>query len=108
MRKKYNKQSELDKLQKDNDFLQKGIESREEAYDTIYREKERQMAVTKQLTYLFIIIDSLDKLTNSDNSQMSRAIKKALNTTKAELAQGMLNLPNFNLTNILNDTTYEE
>ena len=107
MRKKYNKQSELDKLQKDNDFLQKGIESREEAYDTIYREKERQMAVTKQLTYLFIIIDSLDKLTNSDNSPMSRAIKKALNTTKAELGKGMLGLP-INLTNILNDTTYEE
>lgn len=76
MRKKYKKQSELDKLQNENDFLQKGIESREEAYDTIYREKERQMAVTKQLTYLFIIIDSLDKLTNSDNSPMSRAIKR--------------------------------
>jgi hypothetical protein len=108
MRKKYKKQSELDKLQNENDFLQKGIESREEAYDTIYREKERQMSVTKQLTYLFIIIDSLDKLTNSDNSPMSRAIKKALNATKAELAQGMLNLPDFNLTNIINGTTYEE
>ena len=108
MRKKYNKQSELDKLQKDNDFLQKGIESREEAYDTIYREKERQMAVTKQLTYLFIIIDSLDKLTNSDNSPMSKAIQKALNATKAELAEGMLSLPLMNLTNIINDTTYEE
>ena len=108
MRKKYNKQSELDKLQNENDFLQKGIESREQAYDTIYREKERQTAITKQLTYLFIIIDSLDKLTNGDNSPMSRAIKKALNTTKAELAQGMLTLPDFNLTNIINGTTYEE
>ena len=108
MRKKYKKQSELDKLQNENDFLQKGIESREEAYDTIYREKERQMAVIKQLTYLFIIIDSLDKLTNGDNSPMSRAIHKALNATKAELAEGMLSLPNFNLTNIINGTTYEE
>ena len=107
MRKKYNKQSELDKLQKDNDFLQKGIESREEAYDAVYKEKERQIAICKQLTYLFIIIDSLDKLTNSDNSPMSRAIKKALNTTKAELGKGMLGLP-INLTNILNDTNYEE
>lgn len=105
MSKKHNKP---DKLQAENDFLKKGIDSREEAYDTIYKEKERQMAITKQLTYLFIIIDSLDKLTNSDNSQMSKAIKKALNTTKAELAQGMLNLPDFNLTNIINGTTYEE
>jgi hypothetical protein len=105
MSKRYNNNK---RLKKEIDFLNRGIESREEAYDTIYREKERQMAVTKQLTYLFIIIDSLDKLTNSDNSPMSRAIKKALNATKAELAQGMLNLPDFNLTNIINGTTYEE
>lgn len=93
----------IKRLKNEIDFLNKGIDSREEAYDTIYKEKERQMAITKQLTYLFIIIDSLDKLTNSDNSQMSRAIKKALNTTKAELAEGMLSLPYFNLTNIIND-----
>ena len=105
MSKRYNNNK---RLKKEIDFLNRGINSREEAYDTIYNEKEKQMAITKQLTYLFIIIDSLDKLTNGDNSPMSRAIKKALNATKAELAQGMLNLPDFNLTNILNGTTYEE
>lgn len=105
MSKKHNK---LDKLLAENDFLKKGIESREDAYDVIYREKERQMAITKQLTYLFIIIDSLDKLTNNDNSPMSRAINKALNATKAELAEGMLSLPYLNLTNIINDTNYED
>lgn len=98
----------IKRLKNEIDFLNKGIDSREEAYDTIYKEKEKQMAITKQLTYLFIIIDSLDKLTNNDNSSMSRVIKKALNATKAELAQGMLNLPDFNLTNIINGTTYEE
>lgn len=98
----------IKRLKNEIDFLNKGIDSREEAYDTIYKEKEKQMAITKQLTYLFIIIDSLDKLTNNDNSSMSRVIRKALNTTKAELAQGMLNLPDFNLTNIINGTTYEE
>ena len=98
----------IKRLKNEIDFLNEGINSREQAYDAIYREKERQMAISKQLTYLFIIIDSLDKLTNSDNSPMSRAIKKALNATKAELAQGMLSLPLLNLTNIINDTTYEE
>lgn len=102
------RRDKLDKLQAEIDFLKKGIESREDAYNTIYKEKERQMAITKQLTYLFIIIDSLDKLTNNDNSPMSRAINKALNATKAELAEGMLSLPYLNLTNILNDATYEE
>ena len=102
------RRDKLDKLQAENDFLKRGIESREDAYDVIYREKERQMAITKQLTYLFIIIDSLDKLTNNDNSPMSRAINKALNATKAELAEGMLSLPYLNLTNIINDTNYED
>ena len=97
----------IKRLKNEIDFLNEGINSREEAYDAVYKEKERQIAICKQLTYLFIIIDSLDKLTNSDNSPMSRAIKKALNTTKAELGKGMLGLP-INLTNILNDTTYEE
>ena len=106
MRKRYNKQTK--RLKKDIDFLNRGINSREEAYDTIYNEKERQMAITKQLTYLFIIIDSLDKLTIKDPSPMSKAIQKALNATKAELAEGMLSLPLMNLTNIINDTTYEE
>lgn len=95
------------RLKNEIDFLNEGINSREEAYDAVYKEKERQIAITKQLTYLFIIIDSLDKLTNSDNSPMSRAIKKALNTTKAELGKGMLGLP-LNIHNILNDTNYEE
>lgn len=97
----------IKRLKNEIDFLQKGIESREEAYDALYKEKERLMGISKQLTYLFIIIDSLDKLTNSDNSPMSRAIRKALDSTKAELGKGMLGLP-INLTNILNDTTYEE
>ena len=97
----------IKRLKNEIDFLQKGIESREEAYNAVNKEKERQMAITKQLTYLFIIIDSLDKLTNNDNSPMSRAIRKALDSTKAELGEGMLGLP-INLTNILNDTTNEE
>lgn len=98
----------IKRLKNEIDFLNKGIDSREEAYDTIYKEKEKQMAITKQLTYLFIIIDSLDKLTNNDNSSMSRVIRKALNATKAELGEGMLSLPHFNITNIINGTTYEE
>ena len=98
----------IKRLKNEIDFLNKGIDSREEAYDTIYREKERQMAITKQLTYLFIIIDSLDKLTYSDNSQMSRAINKALNATEAELGEGMLSLPHFNINKIINDSTDEE
>ena len=100
--------NKIKRLKNEIDFLNKGIDSREEAFDTIYKEKQKQMAITKQLTYLFIIIDSLDKLTNNDNSSMSRVIKKALNTTKAELGEGMLSLPHFNINKIINDSTDEE
>ena len=99
------RRDKLDKLQAENDFLKKGIDSREDAYNTIYKEKERQMAITKQLTYLFIIINSLYKLTDGSNSPMSRAIRKTLNMTLEELGEGMLSLP-IDLTNILNDTDY--
>ena len=98
----------IEALQSQIDFLNVGIDSREEAYDEVNKDIERQKAITKQLTYLFILIDALDKLTHNDYSSMSRAIYKALNNFKAELAEGMLSLPNFNLTNIINDTTYEE
>lgn len=99
------RRDKLNKLKSEIDFLKKGIDSREDAYNTIYKEKERQMAITKQLTYLFIIINSLYKLTDGSNSPMSRAIRKTLNMTLEELGEGMLSLP-IDLTNILNDTDY--
>lgn len=98
----------INTLQAENDFLQKGIDSREDAYDAIYKEKERQMALTKQIVYLFIIIDSLDKLTRNDCSSMSKVVRRALDGMRAELAEGMLSLPLCNLTNIINDVPYEE
>ena len=45
---------------------------------------------------------------NNDNSSMSRVIRKALNATKAELGEGMLSLPHFNINKIINDSTDEE
>ena len=44
MSKKHNKP---DKLQAENDFLKKGIDSREEAFESIYDEKETKMRLVK-------------------------------------------------------------
>lgn len=98
----------IKRLKRENDFLQKGIEAREDAYDTVCKEKMRQTEITKQLTYLFILLYSLDKLTSNDFSQMARTIQKASNNFKADLAEGMLHLPNINLTEIINKTPYDE
>lgn len=94
----------IDALKAANDFLQDGIDVREDAYDTVLKEKERQMALTKQIVYLFIIIDSLDKLTRNDCSSMSKVVRRALDGMRAELAEGMLSLPYNNLSNIIDET----
>ena len=105
MRKKYNKQSELDKLQSENDFLQKGIESREEAYDTIYREKERQMRLVKELTYMLLHMEVIEDLIKNDHNHTSKIVKKAFAQLKHQLVNGFYADGS---NNTLNDSTDEE
>lgn len=98
---------EIKRLKEEVDFLNQGIKVREETHDYLLREKERQMAITKQITYLFILIDSLDKLTNNDCCSMSRVIREAMNKIKAYLGEAMLQLP-LDVNKILNDDEDEE
>lgn len=106
MRKKYNKQSELDKLQNENDFLQKGIESREEAYDTIYREKERQMRLVKELTYMLLHMEVIEDLIKNDHNHTSKIVKRAFAQMKHQLVNGFY--ADGTINNALNDSTDEE
>lgn len=59
MSKKHNK---LDKLQAENDFLKKGIDSREEAYASIYDEKETQVKLVKEITYMLLHMKVIEDL----------------------------------------------
>lgn len=86
--------NEIKRLKEEIDFLNQGIKAREDSHDYLMKEKERQMAITKQLTYLFIIIDSLYKLTDNGNvCSMSREIRNAIEGFKADLGERMLKLP---------------
>lgn len=98
---------EIKSLKEEVKFLKQVNKINNDAHDCFIREKERQMAITKQITYLFIIIDSLDKLTNHDCSSMSKVIKKAMNKIKAYLGEAMLQLP-LDINKILNDSEDEE
>ena len=98
---------EIKSLKEEVKFLNLVNKVNNSAHDCFLREKERLMAITKQITYLFIIIDSLDKLANNDCSSMSKAIKNAMNKVKADLGEAMLQLP-LDVNNILNDDEDEE
>lgn len=88
-------ENEIRRLKEEIDFLNQGIKIREDTHDYLLKEKERQMAITKQLTYLFIIIDSLYKLTDNENvCSLSKEIRNSLESFKADLAERMLSLNN--------------
>ena len=98
---------EIKSLKEEVKFLKLVNKVNNNAHDFFQREKERQMAITKQITYLFIIIDSLDKLTNNDCSSMSKVIKKAMDKIKAYLGEAMLQLP-LDINKVLNNSEDEE
>ena len=103
MSKKHNK---LDKLQAENDFLKKGIDSREEAFESIYNEKETQVRLVKELTYMLLHMEVIEDLIKNDHNQTSKIVKKAFAQLKHQLINGFYADGNTN--NTLNDSTNEE
>ena len=97
---KSKRNNSVKRLKEEIDFLNRGIKTKEETHDYLLKEKERQIDITKQLTYLFIIIDSLYKLTDNENvCSMSREIRNSIEGFKADLAERMLKLPFHNPNN---------
>jgi len=103
MSKNYNKDKEIKRLKKKIEYLNQGIKIREDTHDFLLKETNRYKHIIKQLTYLFILMDSLYKLTNNENvSSTSRVIRKSLDTLLAELGDGFLSMPNQPIDEIIN------
>ena len=103
MSKKHNK---LDKLQAENDFLKKGIDSREEAFESIYDEKETQMRLVKELTYMLLHMEVIEDLIKNDHNHTSKIVKRAFAQMKHQLVNGFY--ADGTINNALNDSIYEE
>ena len=80
--------SRIKELQKENEFLQKGIDSREQAHDIACEQRDRAMAETQELFFLLIYIEAIQELIKDDYSSNAKTIKRAIGKFKQELTGG--------------------
>jgi hypothetical protein len=81
--------SRIKELQKENEFLQKGIDSREQAHDIACEQRDRAMALQQELVFLLLYMQAVEEaLLKNDFSSNSKTIKRAINKFKMELTDG--------------------
>ena len=80
--------SRIKELQKDNEFLQRGIDSREEAYNFVSEQLDKAMALQQELTFLLIYLEAIENLLKDDFSSNAKTIRRAIGKFKAELIDG--------------------
>ena len=98
--------NEIKRLKKEIDFLNKGIDSREEAFESIYDEKETQMRLVKELTYMLLHMEVIEDLIKNDHNHTSKIVKRAFAQMKHQLVNGFY--ADGTINNALNDSTDEE
>ena len=106
--------SRIKELQKENEFLQRGINSREDAHNYVCRQRDISMALTQEVFFLLLYIESIQALIKDDNSINAKTIRRAIGKFKQELTDGfasnhlILKLNNKLDNNVINDTTNEK
>lgn len=83
-----NLKNEIKRLKEENQFLQKGIDSREEAHNFVCKQRDKAMALQQELTYLLLYMQVLEGLIKDDFSSNAKTIKRAINKFKMELTDG--------------------
>ena len=103
----------IKRLKEENEFLQKGIDSREDAHNYVCEQRDKSMALTQEITFLLLYIESIQELIKDDYSSNAKTIKRAIGKFKQELTDGFsCNHMIIKLNNKLdnskqNDTTHE-
>ena len=80
--------SRIKELQKENEFLQKGIDSREDAHNYVCEQRDKSMALTQEITFLLLYIEAIQELIKDDYSSNAKTIKRAIGKFKQELTDG--------------------
>lgn len=78
----------IKRLKEENEFLQKGINSREDAHNYVSEQRDKSMALTQEITFLLLYIESIQELIKDDYSSNAKTIKRAINKFKMELTDG--------------------
>lgn len=80
---------EIKRLKKEKQFLQKGVDSREDAYNCINEHLTTQSALTQELFFLIEYMSVIEQsLLTNDLSTNARTIKRAITNFKSELTEG--------------------
>ena len=101
-----NLKNEIKRLKEENQFLQKGIDSREEAHNIVSEQRDKAMALQQVLTYLLLYMEVVEGIIKDDFSSNAKTIKRAINKFKMELTDGfaanhlILQLNNNDINNI--------
>ena len=101
-----NLKNEIKRLKEENQFLQKGIDSREEAHNIVSEQRDKAMALQQELTYLLLYMEVVEALLKNDFSTNANTIKRAITKFKMELTDGfaanhlLLQLNNNDINNI--------
>ena len=80
--------SRIKELQKENEFLQRGIDSREDAHNYVCEQRDKSMALTQEITFLLLYIEAIQELIKDDYSSNAKTIKRAIGKFKQELTDG--------------------
>ena len=80
--------NEIKRLKEENEFLKKGIDSREEAHIFVCKQRDKAMALQQELTYLLLYMEVVEAVLKNDFSSNSKTIKRAINKFKMELTDG--------------------
>lgn len=84
-----NLKNEIKGLKEENQFLQVGIDSREEAHNIVSEQRDKAMALQQELVFLLLYMQAVEEaLLKDDFSSNSKTIKRAINKFKMELTDG--------------------
>ena len=80
---------EIKKLKKENQFFQKGVDSREDAFNYVNEQLTTQSALTQELFFLIEYMSVIEKsLLTNDLSTNARTVKRAITNFKMEITEG--------------------
>ena len=80
--------NKLEALKRENMFLHRGIDSRDQAHDIACEQRDRAMALQQELVFLLLYMQAVEEVIKDDFSSNAKTIKRAINKFKMELTDG--------------------
>ena len=83
-----NLKNEIKRLKEENEFLQIGVDTREEAHNFVCEQRDKAMALQQELVFLLVYLETIEGLIKNDFNSNAKTIKRAITKFKKELTDG--------------------